>query len=51
MRKETVESIGLLKQLGVIDGANGQFNPKGNLSRAQFAKILTLTLMLIGDEK
>lgn len=51
MRKETVESIGLLKQLGVIDGANGQFNPKGNLTRAQFSKILTLTLMLVGDDK
>ncbi|MFJ8100178.1 S-layer homology domain-containing protein [Lysinibacillus sp. NPDC096212] len=51
MRKETVESIGLLKQLGVIDGANGQFNPKGNLSRAQFAKILSLTIMLISDDE
>ncbi|MFF2178046.1 S-layer homology domain-containing protein [Lysinibacillus sp. NPDC058147] len=51
MRKETVESIGLLKQLGVIDGANGQFNPKGNLTRAQFSKILTLTLMLVGEDK
>ncbi|MEY9975650.1 S-layer homology domain-containing protein [Lysinibacillus sp. RC79] len=51
MRQETVEAIGLLKQLGVIDGANGQFNPKGNLTRAQFSKILTLTLMLVGDDK
>jgi len=51
MRKETVESIGLLKQLGIIDGANGQFNPKGNLTRAQFSKILTLTLMLVGEEE
>ncbi|MGE8001435.1 S-layer homology domain-containing protein [Lysinibacillus sp. NPDC093190] len=50
MRQETVEAIGLLKQLGVIDGANGQFNPKGNLTRAQFSKILTLTLMLVGDD-
>lgn len=51
MRQETVESIGLLKQLGVIDGANGQFNPKGNLTRAQFSKILTLTLMLVGADE
>ncbi len=51
MRKETVEAIGLLKQLGVVDGTNGQFNPKGNLTRAQFSKILTLTLMLVGDDE
>ncbi|MFB7158032.1 S-layer homology domain-containing protein [Lysinibacillus sp. NPDC056232] len=51
MRQETVEAIGLLKQLGVIDGVNGQFNPKGNLTRAEFSKILTLTLVLLDDEE
>ncbi|MFJ6210174.1 S-layer homology domain-containing protein [Lysinibacillus sp. NPDC092081] len=51
MRQETVEAIGLLKQLGVIDGANGQFNPKGNLTRAQFSKILTLTILSVHDDK
>jgi len=51
MRQETVEAIGLLKQLGVVDGANGKFNPKGNLTRAEFAKILTLTLFLLGDDE
>ncbi|PJO40076.1 S-layer homology domain-containing protein [Lysinibacillus xylanilyticus] len=51
MRPETVEAIGLLKQLGVIDGVKGQFNPKGNLTRAEFSKILTLTLVLLDDEK
>lgn len=49
MRQETVESIGLLKQLGVVDGVNGQFNPKGNLTRAEFSKIFTLTLALLDD--
>ncbi len=49
MRQETVESIGLLKQLGVVDGVNGQFNPKGNLTRAEFSKIFTLTLALFDD--
>lgn len=51
MRKETVESIGLLQQLGVIDGASGKFNPKGNLTRAQFSKILSLTLLAAGEEE
>ncbi|KOS63842.1 S-layer homology domain-containing protein [Lysinibacillus sp. FJAT-14222] len=51
MRQETVEDIGLLKQLGVIDGVKGQFNPKGNLTRAEFSKILTLTLVLLDDEE
>ncbi|MEX3747302.1 S-layer homology domain-containing protein [Lysinibacillus xylanilyticus] len=51
MRKETVESIGLLQQLGVIDGAGGKFNPKGNLTRAQFSKILSLTLLAAGEEE
>ncbi|MGE7093534.1 S-layer homology domain-containing protein [Lysinibacillus sp. NPDC048646] len=50
MRKETVESIGLLQQLGIIDGANGKFNPKGNLTRGQFSKILSLTLITISEE-
>lgn len=50
MRKEAVESIGLLQQLGIIEGANGKFNPKGNLTRAQFSKILTLTLMTASEE-
>ncbi|MGE7915898.1 S-layer homology domain-containing protein [Lysinibacillus xylanilyticus] len=51
MRKETVESIGLLQQLGVIDGSSGKFNPKGNLTRAQFSKILSLTLLAAGEEE
>ncbi|MDM5250022.1 MULTISPECIES: S-layer homology domain-containing protein [unclassified Lysinibacillus] len=51
MRKETVESIGLLQQLGVVDGASGKFNPKGNLTRAQFSKILSLTLLAAADEE
>lgn len=50
MRNEAVESIGLLQQLGIIEGANGKFNPKGNLTRAQFSKILTLTLMTASEE-
>jgi len=50
MRQEAVESIGLLQQLGIIDGANGKFNPKGNLTRAQFSKILALTLMTVSEE-
>ena len=47
MRQEAVASIGLLQQLGIIEGANGKFNPKGNLTRAQFTKILSLTLMTV----
>ena len=50
MRKETVEAIGLLQQLGVIDGGNGKFNPKGNLTRAQFSKIMAITLMVVSEE-
>lgn len=51
MRKETVESIGLLQQLGILNGTNGKFNPKGNLTRAEVSKILTLTLMELSDEE
>ncbi len=51
MRKETVESIGLLQQLGIIGGSNGKFYPKGNLTRAEISKILSLTLMLVSEEE
>jgi len=51
MRKETVEAIGLLQQLGILNGTNGKFNPKGNLTRAEVSKILTLTLMKLSDEE
>lgn len=50
MRKETVEAIGLLQQLGIIDGGSGKFNPKGNLTRAQFSKIMAITLMIASEE-
>ncbi|KOS71709.1 hypothetical protein AEA09_01620 [Lysinibacillus contaminans] len=50
MRKETVEAIGLLQQLEIIDGGSGKFNPKGNLTRAQFSKIMALTLMIATEE-
>ncbi|WKT76857.1 S-layer homology domain-containing protein [Lysinibacillus fusiformis] len=51
MRKETVEAIGILQQLGILNGTNGKFNPKGNLTRAEVSKILTLALMKLSDEK
>lgn len=44
MNPEAVESIAILEKLKVIGGNNGNFNPKGELTRAQFAKILTLSL-------
>lgn len=49
MNKEAVAAIGLLQQLDIIGGESGQFNPKGNLSRAQFAKIFTLAIMQLED--
>jgi len=51
MRKETVEAIGLLQQLGILNSTNGKFNPKGNLTRAEVSKILTLTLMKLSEEE
>lgn len=51
MRQETVEAIGLLQHLGILNGTNGEFNPKGNLTRAEVSKILTLTLMLVSEEE
>ena len=51
MRKETIESIGLLQQLKIIEGGSGKFNPKGNLTRAQFAKIMTLSVMMLAEEE
>ncbi|MED4554051.1 S-layer homology domain-containing protein [Lysinibacillus capsici] len=51
MRQETVEAIGLLQHLGILNGTNGKFNPKGNLTRAEVSKILTLTLMLVSEEE
>ncbi len=50
MREETIDSIGLLQQLELIGGENGKFNPKGNLTRAQFSKIMTLSLFVITEE-
>ena len=50
MRKETVEAIGLLQQLGIISGESGKFNPKGELTRAQFSKIMALALMIANEE-
>ena len=50
MRKETVEAIGLLQQLGIISGESGKFNPKGNLTRAQFSKIMALALLVVSEE-
>lgn len=46
MREETVKPIGFLQQLGLIGGEGGQFNPKGNLTRAQFSKIMALALTM-----
>lgn len=51
MREDTVEAIGLLQQLGILNGTNGKFNPKGNLTRAEISKILTVTIMLLGEEE
>ncbi len=50
MREDTVEAIGLLQQLGILNGTNGKFNPKGNLTRAEISKILTVTIMLLAEE-
>ncbi|MEA0553527.1 S-layer homology domain-containing protein [Lysinibacillus irui] len=50
MRKETVEAIGLLQHLGILNGTNGKFNPKGYLTRAEVSKILTMTLLLLSEE-
>lgn len=50
MREETIKPIGLLQQLELIGGENGKFNPKGNLTRAQFSKIMTLSLFVITEE-
>lgn len=41
MRKETVEAIGLLQQLGILNGTNGKFNPKILLVQ-RFQKFLHL---------
>lgn len=49
MNEEAIAPIGLLQNLEVIGGENGNFNPKGNLTRAQFAKILTLSLFLFEE--
>ncbi|RKJ06337.1 S-layer homology domain-containing protein, partial [Butyricicoccus sp. 1XD8-22] len=43
------ESISLLNSLGIMNGkADGTFDPQGELTRGQMAKILTRTLK-IGD--
>jgi len=36
------EAIMSLQQAGIVDGANGAFNPNHSLTRAEMAKILTL---------
>lgn len=51
MRKETVDSIGLLQQLGIVGGDGGEFNPKGNLTRAQFSKIMALSVLLVAEDE
>ncbi|MFJ7738075.1 S-layer homology domain-containing protein [Lysinibacillus sp. NPDC097287] len=51
MREEAIESIGLLQQLKILDSSSGKFNPKGNLTRAQFSKILTLSVMMLAEEE
>ncbi|MFJ7951289.1 S-layer homology domain-containing protein [Lysinibacillus sp. NPDC096418] len=51
MRKETVDSIGLLQQLGIVGGDGGKFNPKGNLTRAQFSKIMALSVLLVAEDE
>ncbi|MEG0259417.1 MAG: S-layer homology domain-containing protein [Lysinibacillus sp.] len=51
MSKDTVDSIGLLQQLSIIEGVNGKFNPKGNITRAQFSKIMTLSIMKLVEEE
>ncbi|WP_232540681.1 S-layer homology domain-containing protein [Lysinibacillus fusiformis] len=40
-----------MQQLGILNGTNGKFNPKGNLIRAEVSKILTLALMKLSDEE
>ncbi|MER2105794.1 MAG: S-layer homology domain-containing protein [Solibacillus sp.] len=50
MNEEAVGPIGVLQNLEIVGGENGNFNPKGNLTRAQFAKILTLSLYLFEEE-
>lgn len=50
MNEEAVGPIGVLQNLEIVGGENGNFNPKGNLTRAQFTKILTLSLYLFEEE-
>lgn len=50
MNEEAVGPIGVLQNLEIVGGENGNFNPTGNLTRAQFAKILTLSLYLFDEE-
>lgn len=50
MREETIDAIGLLQQLELIGGENGNFNPTGNLTRAQFSKIIALALLIEIEE-
>jgi len=39
------EAVDVMSAIGVIDGMNGAFNPKGNLTREQAAKILCYLTM------
>lgn len=40
------DEIQQLYRAGIVDGVNGQFNPNGNLTRIQMAKMLTLAFDL-----
>lgn len=43
------EAVGTIQSLGIVNGKPGnKFDPKGTLSRAEFAKILVNTLEFIG---
>ena len=43
MNSSALEGIAFLQQEGIISGyKDGTFKPKANVTRAQFAKILTL---------
>lgn len=44
MNPEALKSINILQKLGIVEGEKGNFNPKGELTRAQFAKIFALAL-------
>ncbi|MEG0451066.1 MAG: Ig-like domain-containing protein, partial [Lysinibacillus sp.] len=45
------DAIRKLQLAGIIDGANGAFQPKASMTRAQMAKVLVLALGLDSDGK